>query len=211
MENDLYLNLYCGKMINAKYTELEKVITTTRLGSLVTAPISNISVSRIPGNTAPVTPGTATTPTTNTGTSTYIATSFESSVAEARLGDTISLTYSVSTDRTCNVVLLKNGQLIREGLPSGTSGVIRYDLKSSDLNTTNSSVEFEMQCSNGSRKTRSVKIANAQGGVTPGTTTSVLYTNIVNGAGITACNKQIFDKFGTQKYTCSIGGGCAVN
>lgn len=35
--------------------------------------------------------------------------------------------------------------------------------------------------------------------------------NLVNGGGIAACNKQIFDNYGTQKYTCSIGGGCAKN
>ena len=48
--------------MNAKYSELEKVITATRLSSIVTTPISNVAVSQIPGNTTVATASTTTIP-----------------------------------------------------------------------------------------------------------------------------------------------------
>lgn len=37
--------------MNAKYAQLEKVVPTTKLGKIISSPLTTISVSRIPGNT----------------------------------------------------------------------------------------------------------------------------------------------------------------
>lgn len=37
------------------------------------------------------------------------------------------------------------------------------------------------------------------------------YINLGNGNGIAACNQQIFNNYWSQKYSCTIGGGCWLN
>jgi hypothetical protein len=36
------------------------------------------------------------------------------------------------------------------------------------------------------------------------------YVNRLNGAGVDACNADIVAKLGSQKYSCTLGGGCSV-
>ncbi len=45
-----YLNIYCWKIPNANYRDLEKIIPSTKLSSVINSPITSIFVSQIPGN-----------------------------------------------------------------------------------------------------------------------------------------------------------------
>ena len=46
----LYLNIYCAKVENAQWTQMEKIIDSTLIDNVLNNPITNISVSQIPWN-----------------------------------------------------------------------------------------------------------------------------------------------------------------
>lgn len=72
--------------MNAKYSELEKVITATRLSSIVTTPISNVAVSQIPGNTTVATASTTTIP----------VPTITANKTTATAGDTVTFTWAAN-------------------------------------------------------------------------------------------------------------------
>ena len=69
-------------MMNAKYTELEKIIQTTRLSNVVTAPISTMAVSQIPR--------------TSSTTSTIPVPTITANKTTATAGDTVTFTWAAN-------------------------------------------------------------------------------------------------------------------
>lgn len=103
-------------------------------------------------STPTVTPTTPTsTPTTTVGTAIGIT------QTSAKVGDTINFTYTVTSDRTCKLYAVKTNELI-SNLSQESNITLPYVVKSGDVNPTNSTANYEMRCTNGSVKTRSITI-----------------------------------------------------
>lgn len=63
---DLYLNLYCSTIVWARYSDLTKIIPSTKISNIITAPIITRTISNMPSDQ--ITSTNTSTPTSTTGT-----------------------------------------------------------------------------------------------------------------------------------------------
>lgn len=87
------------------------------------------------------------------------ATDLSIAQTSAKVGDTINFTYSVASDRTCKLYAVKSNELI-SNLSQESNITINYVVKSGDVHPSNNTANYEMKCTNGSTKTRSLRIEN---------------------------------------------------
>ncbi|MBX9808908.1 hypothetical protein K2X92_00780 [Candidatus Gracilibacteria bacterium] len=89
-----------------------------------------------------------------------IVTTLETNKSEAKIGDTVDVQYGVSADRTCSIYVVKSGNVLKKDISAGTSGMVTYLIKEGD-NSTAGNLELEMSCSNGSKKSKDVKVLSS--------------------------------------------------